>query len=65
MFGCLPRLLVDMVGGCFCVLEKDLNNIWDCDKEDLFALRRVATATCVIIAGYFGDLQGEQFPKID
>ena len=30
-----------VIGGCFYLLEKDWNNIWEEDKEDLHGLRRV------------------------
>ena len=66
MYGChqcmgdvwLPDKAVScyVVIACFCVLDKDWNNIWERNKEDYFALQRVATAACVIIAGYFGGL---------
>ena len=49
----------------FCVLQRYWTDIWDCDKEDFSALCWVATAACVIIAGYFGGLQGKEINKID
>ena len=54
-----------VIGGCFRVLERDWSDIWDRDKDDVFALRRVAMAACVMIAGYFGGLQGEEINKVD
>ena len=54
-----------VIGGCFCVLERDWSNIWDRDKNNVCALWRVATAACVIIAGYFGGLWGEEINKVD
>ena len=47
------------------MLERDWNNIWERDKEDLYGLCLVATAVCVIITGYFRGLQGEEINKID
>ena len=45
-----------IIGGCFRVLERNWNDIWDRGKGNIFALRCVATAACVIIAGYFRGL---------
>ena len=53
-----------VVSGCFYVLERDRNNIRDCDKEAFFVLCWVVTATCVIIAEYFGGLQVKEINKI-
>ena len=63
----LPNKAVSryVIDGCFRVLERDLSDIWDRDKNDVFALWRVATAACVIIAGYFKGLQGEEINKVD
>ena len=47
------------------MLDKDWNDIWERNKEDFFTLHWVATASCVIIVGYFGGLQGEEINKID
>ena len=54
-----------VIDGYFLVLEKDWSEIWDHDKDDVFTLRRVAMAACVIIAGYFGGLPGEEINKVD
>ena len=54
-----------VVIACFRVLDREWNDIRERDKEDYFALQRVATAACVIIAGYFGGLQGEEINKVD
>ena len=48
-----------VIGGYFCVLERDWSDICERDKDDVFTLRQVATAACVIIFGYFGGLRGE------
>ena len=54
-----------VIGGCFCVLERDWSDIWDLDKDNVFTLHRVVTAACVIIARYFGGLRGEEINKVD
>ena len=63
----LPDKVVSryIIVACFCVLEKDWNDIWEHYKEGYFALHWLAKASCVIIAGIFGGLQGEEINKID
>ena len=34
----------NVIDGCFRVLERDWSDIWDRNKDDVFALRWVATA---------------------
>ena len=36
-----------VIDGCFCMLERDWSDIWDRNKNDVFALWRIATAVCV------------------
>ena len=45
-----------VIDGCFRLLEREWSNIWERDKHDIFALQRVATAACMILAGHFGGL---------
>ena len=54
-----------VIGGCFNVLTRWWDDIIERDKTDTFALRRVATAACIIISGYYGGLRGEEINKVD
>ena len=54
-----------VIDACFSLLERNWSDIWERDKHDGFALRRVATAACLILAGYFGGLRGEEINTVD
>lgn len=54
-----------VIDGCLCLLERDWNDIWEQDKEGLYGLRLMATATCVIIERSFRGLGEEEINKID
>ena len=54
-----------VIDGSFWLLGRDWSDIWEHDKNDVFALRRVATAACVILAGYFGGLRGDEINRVD
>ena len=50
----LPNKAVNryVIGGCFRILAREWNNIIERDTDILYGLHCVATAVCVIVAGY-------------
>ena len=46
---------------CFEILE----NQWNGSQLDKYRLKQTATTGCILIAGYFGGLRGEEINKVD